>query len=121
MAEGFKYVRLYEDADGISHFEDVEVPLTDNGMASLLSETLKVTGLNFRRNRLDYNLDYHPAPRRQFIVNLSGAVEITASDGEARIFGPGSIMLVEDLTGKGHISKAVGNEERLSLFVHFPE
>ena len=121
MADGFKYVRLYEDSDGISHFEDVEVPLTDNGMASLLSQTLTVTGLNFRRNRLDYNLDYHPAPRRQFIVNLSGAVEITASDGEARVFGPGSIMLVEDTTGKGHISKAVGNEERRSLFIHFPE
>ena len=75
MAEGFKYVRLYEDAEGISHFEDVEVPLTDNGMASMLSETVKVTGLNFRRNRLDYNLDFHPAPRRQFIVNLSGGAD----------------------------------------------
>ena len=121
MAEGFKYVRLYEDADGISHFEDVEVPLTDNGMASMLSETVKVTGLNFRRNRRDYNLDFHPAPRRQFIVNLSGGVEITASDGDTRFFWPGSIMLVEDLKGKGHISNAVGNEERRSLFVHFPE
>jgi hypothetical protein len=117
----FNYVRLYTGDDGLSHFEDVEVDLSNAGEASMLSDTLPVTGLNFRRNLLSYNLDYHPAPRRQFIVNLSGGVEITASDGEARVFGPGSIMLAEDTTGKGHISKAIGDEERLSLFVHLPE
>lgn len=121
MADNFKYVRLYTGDDGLSHFEDVEVELSQAGEASLLSETLKVSGLNFRRNLMSYNLDYHPAPRRQFIVNLTGGVEITASDGEVRVFGPGSIMLAEDITGKGHISKAVGTEERLSLFVHLPE
>lgn len=116
----FKYVRLYTTDDGISHFEDVEVALAPWGEASLLSETLPVTGLNFRRNTLDYNLDFHPAPRRQFIVNLTGGVEITASDGEVRTFGPGSVLLVEDTTGKGHLSKAIGDEERLSLFIHWP-
>ena len=117
---GFNYVRLYTGDDGLSHFEDIEVELSQGSEASMLSETLAVTGLNFRRNSLSYNLDYHPAPRRQFIVNLTGSVEITASGGEVRVFGPGSIMLAEDTTGKGHISKATGNEERLSLFVHLP-
>ena len=117
----FHYVRLYTGDDGLSHFEDVEVDLSQGGEASMLSETLPVTGLNFRRNQLSYNLDYHPAPRRQFVVNLTGAVEITASDGEVRVFGPGSVMLAEDTTGKGHISKAIGDEERLSLFIHLPE
>ena len=118
---GFNYVRLYTGDDGLSHFQDVEVELGNAGEASMLSETMAVSGLNFRRNSLAYNLDYHPAPRRQFIVNLTGGVEITASDGEVRVFGPGSIMLAEDTTGKGHISKAIGNEERLSLFVHLPQ
>ncbi len=116
----FKYVRLHEDAEGISHFEDVEVDLTEGGAASMLSPTLPVSGMNFRRNSMAYDLDWHPAPRRQFIVNLTGGVEITASDGEVRVFGPGSIMLVEDTTGKGHKSKATGTDERLSLFVHLP-
>jgi hypothetical protein len=117
----FNYVRLYEDASGISHFEDVQVDLSDNGSASQLSPTLPVSGMNFRRNLMSYDLDWHAAPRRQFIVNLTGGVEITASDGEVRVFGPGSIMLVEDTTGKGHKSKATGTEERLSLFVHLPD
>src|SRR5438552_2392525 len=116
MPETFKYARLYPDANGISHFEDVDVPLGDSNAAqtSLLSALVPVSGMNFRKSLADYDLDWHPAPRRQFIVNLVGAVEITASDGEVRVFGPGSIMLVEDTTGKGHKSKAVGGEERLS-------
>ena len=116
----FNYVRLYTGDDGLSHFEDVAVDLSESMEASILSPTIPVTGMNFRQNAANYNLDYHPAPRRQFIVNLTGGVEITASDGEVRVFGPGSIMLAEDTTGKGHISKAVGSEARLSLFVHLP-
>jgi hypothetical protein len=116
----FSYVRLYTGTDAISHFEDVEVELGQPGEASRLSETLPVTGLNFRRNDASYSLDWHPAPRRQFIVNLSGTVEIEASDGEVRRFGPGSVMLAEDTTGKGHIRRAIGTDERLSLFVHLP-
>jgi hypothetical protein len=117
----FNYVRLYTGDDGLSHFEDIEVPLAPWSDASLLSETLSVTGMNFRSNVKNYDLDYHPAPRRQFIVNLSGAVEITASDGEVRVFGPGSVMLAEDTTGKGHRSKAVSDDERRSLFIYWPE
>jgi hypothetical protein len=117
----FKYVRLYTGADGLSHFEDVAVPLTDAGRASDISQVLGATGLVFRHNRLDYDLDWHPAPRRQFVVNLTGEVEITASDGEVRRFGPGSVMLAEDTTGKGHKSLSVGSEERHSIFIHLPE
>ncbi len=58
-----------------------------------------------------------PAPRRQYIVNLDGAVEITASDGEKRIIGPGEVFLVEDTHGKGHFSKAVEGKMRHSLFI----
>jgi uncharacterized cupin superfamily protein len=50
-------------------------------------------------------------------VNLTGEVEITVSDGEKRHFGPGSILLAEDVTGKGHISRGVGKSERRTLFV----
>jgi hypothetical protein len=44
-------------------------------------------------------------------------VRITASDGEARIIGPGEIVLVEDTSGKGHLSKSVGDKMRRSVFV----
>jgi hypothetical protein len=114
----FKYVRLYPTPNGESHFEDVEIPLPDPRM---ISDTMPLTAWNIRSNGPGYDLDFHTAPRRQFIVNLSGEVEIEASDGEKRRFGPGTIMLVEDTTGKGHRSKAISQEERVSLWLHAPE
>jgi hypothetical protein len=69
------------------------------------------------RTEGNYNVDWHPAPRRQYIVNLDGGVKITASDGEARIIGPGEIILVEDISGKGHLSQAVNGALRHSLFI----
>ena len=113
-----KYVRIYAGPDGESHFENIEVDLNQSGAASFLSEVVPASGLVFRRNLPEYNLDWHPAPRGQFVINLTGEVEIVASDGEVRRFGPGSIMHADDTTGKGHQSRAVGDQERLSLFVH---
>ena len=44
-------------------------------------------------------------------------VQITASDGESRIIGAGEVILVEDISGKGHLSKSVGGKMRRSIFV----
>lgn len=43
-------------------------------------------------------------------MTISGKLDVEVSDGEIRAFGPGSIILVEDTTGKGHISRAISNE-----------
>ncbi|HXH21204.1 MAG TPA: hypothetical protein VNN10_04175 [Dehalococcoidia bacterium] len=113
-----RYTRMYATPDGESHFEDVEVPMTDNGRSSDLSEVFRVTGLQFRYTRPDYDLDFHCAPRRQFVVNLTGGVEIEVSDGEVRRFEAGSVFLAEDTTGKGHKSRALDGKDRVSLFIH---
>ena len=44
-------------------------------------------------------------------------VRITAGDGESRVIGAGEVILVEDTTGKGHLSKSVGGQMRHSIFV----
>ena len=108
---------LYEDADGISHFRDIEIEWVEERNFSKLSARLPAAGIIFRETSGDYDLDWHPAPRRQYIVNLDGGVQITASDGESRIIGPGEVVLVEDVSGKGHLSKAVGGKMRRSIFV----
>lgn len=112
-----KYFRIYTGPDGESHFEDVEVPLPNRVRSSELSELIPATGVIFRRSPPDEFIDWHPAPRRQFVVTLAGEAEIVASDGEVRRVGPGSVMLAEDTTGKGHITRTVGGRERLSLFI----
>ena len=49
-------------------------------------------GVMFRQSS-EHFINWHNAPRRQFVVNLTGTVEIVASDGETRRLGPGSILL----------------------------
>jgi hypothetical protein len=115
------YTRMYATPDGETHFEDVEVPLRAGTRSSDLSEVFKVTGVQFRYTRPDYDLDFHRAPRRQFIVNLSGGVEIEVSDGEVRRFDAGTVFPAEDTSGKGHKSRALDQQERFSLFIHLAE
>ena len=77
--------------------------------------------MGFREVEGDYLSDYHNAPRRQLVVNLTGSVEIETGGGERRVLGPGTILLAEDRTGQGHISRSVGSEPRTSLFVPLDE
>lgn len=116
-----KYTRVYTTPDGESHFEDREFTLAGGTTGSELSDLVPATGIIFRRSPADQYVDWHPAPRKQFVITLSGEAELQTSDGEVRRIGPGSIVLVEDTTGKGHITRAVGGRERLSIFVPLPD
>jgi len=108
---------LYVDANGETHFRDIEVEWVEERPGGKLSKRFPATGIIFRETSGDYDLDWHPAPRRQYIINLDGGVEITASDGEKRTIGAGEVLLVEDVTGKGHLSKSVGGKLRHSIFI----
>lgn len=110
-------VRIYTGADNQSHFEDVRIPLKSSGKVGFLSELMKATGVVFRETGGDYNYEFHTAPRRQYVVNLEGEVEIEVGDGTKRILRSGDILLAEDTTGQGHISRAVAGKPRKSLFI----
>ena len=97
--------------------EEYEIPLKPQGRGTGLSEAVAVRDLQFRRTNLDYNLDWHPAPRRQYVVTLSGESEIELDGGRKIRLGPGHILLAEDTTGQGHRSRAVGSDDRISLFI----
>lgn len=110
-------VRIFTGPDGKSHFEDVDIGLEVRGAHDRISQLWSGTGVQFREVDGDYYIDYHPAPRRQLVVNLTGSVEIQTGAGERRVLGPGSILLAEDCTGQGHISRSVNGEPRTCLFV----
>ncbi len=112
-----KIHRLYTDANGESHFGDIDVEYVENTRGGRLSRRLPATGIIFREVPPTYDLDWHPAPRRQYIINLDNGVQITASDGEARVIAAGEVILVEDTTGKGHLSKAINERVRNCIFV----
>lgn len=114
------YARIYSDEHGETHFEDVVPEASEERYASatwLISSPLPVSGLLFRDVAIEYPDEPHVAPRRQFIIHLAGEAEIEVSDGEIRRFGPGSVLLVEDVTGKGHKTRRVGSVKRETLFL----
>ena len=80
----------FTDASGESHFRDIQVEWVEETPAGKLSTRLPATGIIFRQVPPTYDLDWHPAPRRQYIINLDAGVQITASDGESRVIGAGS-------------------------------
>src|SRR5207253_10779244 len=95
---------LYTDAQGQSHFRDIEVEWVEESRAGKLSNRLPATGIIFREVQPDYDLDWHTEPRRQYIINMDADAQITASDGESRVIGAGEIILVEYTSGMGHWS-----------------
>ena len=82
-----------------------------------MSQTVPVKSVQFRRTNKDYDLDWHQAPNRQYVVTLSGESEIELEGGRKLRLGPGHILLAEDTTGQGHISRAIGAGDRISLFI----
>jgi hypothetical protein len=115
------YVRLYADALGVSHFADEQLPLTPAGSRPDPEGRLSVfrlgdlKGVLFARLKAGAFEEWHVAPRRQFMLCVHGIVEITAGDGQKRRMKPGQIMLLEDLTGRGHTTRALGKEDHVAL------
>ena len=106
--------RIYTGPDGQTHSEEIELTLTGTPLNEA-SEMFKVTGAEVRRYQPGYFNDWHPAPRRALIVTLTGRGEIELADGKKISQGPGHILLAEDTTGKGHIARVVGSEERVTI------
>ena len=117
-----KITRIYTGADGQTHAEEYQVPLARRGRsATELAEPIPVTSVQFRRTSPDYYLDFHNAPRRQFVITLKGESEVELGDGTKIRLYPGHILLAEDLEGQGHISRAVGSTDRISIFLPLAE
>ncbi len=120
-AEPVRVTRLYTGTDGKTKVEEYTVPLEASGdPGTFLSETVAATSVQFRRTNQDYFLDWHPASKRQYVVTLSGESEVELDDGRKLRLGPGHILLAEDTTGQGHISRAVGSKDRISIFIALP-
>jgi quercetin dioxygenase-like cupin family protein len=110
-------LRLYTGADGKSHFEDLTPKLAPRGDQSETGELLPGSGIIVRRFDPKRTNPWHHAPLRAAVFTLSGAVDIEIGDGTVRRLQPGDVLIAEDLTGQGHITREVGPEPRVSVFV----
>lgn len=112
VSDPVHYVRVSTGTDGETHFSDetLSFQLVDYAPPAppiSISEVFKTENISFISSPSGWHGDWHPAPRRQFILVLIGELEVQVSDGEVRRFGPGSFFLVEDIDGKGHVSRVV--------------
>ena len=117
-----KYIRLYTDESGESHFQDLEAELAPVDFAPPsapldLSVPITATQFAFLGGPAGWHSDWHVSSARNMFVIVSGEWELEASDGEVRRLGPQTVLLVEDITGKGHRSRVLTDEGSLAIAV----
>ncbi len=105
--------RLYSGDDGESHIEELELSAQSD-----LTTLHDAKGVVFRSSDPGYFSDWHNAPRRQYVITLSGEAEIGLGDGTIHRLGPGDVNLAEDLTGRGHTTRVVGDVPRVTATIH---
>ena len=110
------YIRVFTDPDGVSHFTDLEMPFEQIAYAPPappvgVSAFQPATRYGFLRAKPGWFGDWHPVPGRQLHIYVSGELEVQVGDGEVRRLGPGTVALMEDTTGPGHVSRVVGDED----------
>ncbi len=105
---------LYTGPDNQTHAEEVELKFTPGSPAEV-GKMMQITGAELHRTAGGSFDDWHRAPRRQYVITLSGRGEVEVAGGKKISLGPGHIDLVEDTAGKGHITRVVGAEDRVTL------
>jgi quercetin dioxygenase-like cupin family protein len=104
--------RLYTGSDGKTHVEFMTLESHPE-----LTTLQNAVGIVFRSVEPGTLNDWHTAPRRQFVITLSGEAEIGLEDGTVYRFGPGHVTLAEDVTGKGHTTRVVGDQPRMTATI----
>ena len=122
MSEVKRFTRIATDAAGGSAFQDDELSLdAPPGITGMLTGPVPAaSAVVYVRHDTWDSLSHpapRPAPRRQWVVVLRGAVEVEVTDGSLRTFGPGDLLRAEDTDGTGHITKPVGDPPIEALFL----
>ena len=89
-------IHIYADESGVSHVDRVKVvgspkPLpAESVIASSIAQGVE---------------DWHQAPAKTFTINVVGDIEGEVGDGTRVKIGKGDLVYLEDLTGKGHVTR----------------
>ena len=122
VVSALSYLRLISDSAGESHFVPLNIEMTTRTFAPPapsfeVSEMAPAAKVGFLRVPKGWMGELHPSPVRMWVFFLGGAMEFEASDGEIRPGVPGQAILLEDTTGKGHLSRVTGNADAILALV----
>ena len=110
-----KYVKLYADKDGETHLKEEEFTLAHADYSPpappiWVGPRTRATGTTVVAFPVGWYGDFHPAPKPQWMMIMSGSLEVEVSDGEKQTYHAGTIAFLDDRGSKGHISRNVGDE-----------
>jgi hypothetical protein len=104
--------RMYADANGDSTWQPINLAEQKEWLAGVPAKDIK-----FGIRPPNVTQEWHSAPARQFVIVLSGQLQITYVDGSIRVFGAGEARLMDNITGKGHQTMALGDEPCITATV----
>jgi len=119
-----EYLRIYADEEGCSHFETNEIRMEAKDYAPP-APSLNTSSLASADNSVFLELpigwygEWHPTPVRQWLILMTGICEFEAGDGERVTCKAGDLVMLDDLIGKGHQTKVIGNESVRIAAIHF--
>jgi hypothetical protein len=122
----FTQVILFTDTDGRARFREQAIPLPEGTPSSMLSALLPSGGFQLRHSPVGFRSSFHVTITPQWVIILSGQMQITLQDGSARVFGPGEHFYSNDTlpagatfdpTLHGHWSRQLGDEPLVTAFV----
>ena len=111
-------IRLYTGDDGESHFETTTMDMHAHGDVVTMSDLMDCHEVQFAETSSGGGYDWHTAPRRQFVITLSGTLEFENRAGDTQMIKPGDILLAEDTTGGGHKWRLVDDQPWRRCYVH---
>ena len=126
MVIPLKYVRIFVDAAGLSHFEDCTLPLETRDFAPPTtpleaSAFVPAEGFAVVRFAPDWSGPWHPSPYRQWFFMMFGSLTVTVSDGTERTFCAGDTVLLDDMGTKGHLTRVSGGQQAVAVGVRVPD
>ncbi len=125
MPSALAFTHIFADAQGESHIAQRELPLASTAFAPPappldVSAVQAASGFEALRFPSDWTGGWHNSPHRQWGFILSGAVAVTTSDGASCELRAGGAFLLEDVHGKGHLTRVIGGTEVLWVAVQIP-
>ena len=112
-----KRIRIYTGADGESHIEELPLAFTEREGTRTRPEGAE--SVQFVQRPAGQFIDFHPAPRKQYVIYLTARIEIGLGDGTTVILEPGDVLQAADPPGRGHTSGT--GDEGLCAFVPLTE
>jgi hypothetical protein len=111
---------LFVGPDKQTHSEQIELQFAPGKPADAY-KIMPVTGGEIHRTPGGTFEDWHTTSRRQYVITLAGRGEMEIANGEKVPLAPGTIELIEDPTGKGHITRTTSTEERVALHLYLAD